>query len=275
MFGAIALAPPVDRVVAQDGAGRVELGDALSSERQRVYAVEYARSEGVSVRRLVRGAPPDDRVDMSWYFFVVVGRGRVVLVDCGTDALSRPGRAQLRTRWSIAHATTVTDAIARLGLVPADVTDIVLTHHHWDHAGALGLFSQATVHAHRAEWRSVPSRLRGPVERSERLSLFGGQSAELWPGLAVREAGRHTEHQVMVELECARGPVVLASDAAYLDRNVEERRAVTVTIDRAANVADVAAAAERVGRQNVIPGHDPLIFERFPSPVPGVAAICP
>jgi glyoxylase-like metal-dependent hydrolase (beta-lactamase superfamily II) len=213
-------------------------------------------------------------VDMSWYFFVVVGHGRVTLVDVGTDALSRPGRNELRRRWAIARATDVSSALSRTGLSPDDVTDVVLTHHHWDHVGALGRFDSATVHAHPREWRRVPARLRSSVEDSARLSTFAETGAELWPGFTVREAGRHTEHQVMVELACERGPVVIASDAAYLHRNVEERKPVAVTVDRRGNVADVRAAAERVGPANVLPGHDPALFERHPSPVRGVAAIC-
>jgi glyoxylase-like metal-dependent hydrolase (beta-lactamase superfamily II) len=252
--------------------GRLDLRPAIAGAKYGLYAVEYARSEAVAISRLMRGSR-GGAVDMSWYFFVVVGGGRVALVDVGTDALSRR-RSELRSRWSIARATDVSSALSRTGLSPGDVTDVVLTHHHWDHVGALGRFDAATVHAHRGEWRRVPARLRTPVERSDRLATFDEANAEIWPGFAVREAGRHTAHQVMVELACERGPVVIASDAAYLYRNVEEGKPVTVTVDRRANVADVAAAAARVGAANVLPGHDPALFERHPSPVRGVAAIC-
>jgi glyoxylase-like metal-dependent hydrolase (beta-lactamase superfamily II) len=241
--------------------------------RWRLFAVEYARSSGVPERRLVAGAAPDARVDMSWYFFVAVGHGRVVLIDCGTDALSRPDRDALRARWSVTHAIGVVEALARVGLEPAQVTDVILTHHHWDHVGGLVHLAEATVHAHRAEWRRLPAWLRRAVPR-DRLRLLSGAPRALGPGLSVHEAGRHTAHHLMVELGCASGAVVIAGDAAYLRRNVEERRPVAVTASEARNVADVARAVEAVGADRVLPGHDPALFARHPSGVEGVAAIC-
>lgn len=246
----------------------------IDAPRWHLFAVEYARSEGVPERRLVRGGPGGSRVDMSWYFFVVVGHGRVVLVDCGTDALSRAGRRSLRERWSIARAVGVEEALARLGLGPEQVTDVVLTHHHWDHVGGLAAFPRASVHAHRHEWRRVPSRLRRPVEEDGRLRALAGAENELWPGLRVREGGRHTANHVMVELDCGERTVVIAGDAAYLYRNVDEGLPVTVTASEERNVADVARAVEAVGAENVLPGHDPAVFERHPSGADGVAAIC-
>ena len=250
-----------------------DLRQHVEDDRIRLYAVEYARSDGVPVARLVRGAR--GRVDMSWYFFVAVGHGRVVLIDCGTDALARPGRAALRERWSIARAVTVVEALSRLGLSPGDVTDVVLTHFHWDHTGALGRFPSARVHVHRGEWSRLPRHLRGPVERDDRLNALDGSRAELAPGVAAHEAGHHTAHQLLVSVTCHDREVIVAGDASYLYANVEQRRPVTVTTDSEANVAATARAATEVGASNVLPGHDPAVFERHPSATEGVAAICP
>ena len=63
--------------------------------------------------------------------------------------------------------------------------------------------------------------------------------------------------------------------AAYLFRNLEERRAVAVTSGVQRNLAAIAALVEEVGADRVLPGHDPALFERYPGPAPGVATICP
>ncbi|MBW2464173.1 MAG: MBL fold metallo-hydrolase, partial [Deltaproteobacteria bacterium] len=244
-----------------------------------VHAVEYARSRAIPRGRLVRGARRG-RVDMSWYFFVARRADRVVLIDCGTNVLSRPG-SDLRSRWSIADAVSVTEALGRLDLAPEHVTDVVLTHHHWDHVGALGLFETARVHVHPAEWRSVSRALRAPVEDSGRLYTVGvGAQSELHeglvlPGLGVYEAGHHTAHQLMVTVACEGGAIIIAGDAAYLYENIEGALPVTVTRDATANVADVGAAVRGVGAGRVIPGHDPEVFLRYASAHPRVAAICP
>ncbi len=261
------------RVGASQEAPRLSLRPFVDARAHRLFAVEYARSRDVSLGRLMRGGG-GGTVDMSWYFFVVVGHDRVTLVDVGTDALSRRGRRALRRRWSIATATDVPTALGRTGLSPDDVTDVVLTHHHWDHVGALHHFTSARVVVHEREWRRVPARLREPVEASGRLASFGGDSTELGAGIGIRRAGAHTAHHSMVDVPCEGGDKIIASDAAYLFRSVEERRPSAVTVDRAANLAALRDAARRVGAENVLPGHDPALFDRFPSAVAGVAAIC-
>lgn len=259
-------------LLAPGQAEALDLHDRVGDHAWHLYAVEVARSEQVAASRLVAGAPPDARVDMSWYFFVAVGHGRVVLVDCATDALANdPGR---RAAWSITRAVPVVRALARVGLAPDEVTDVVITHHHWDHVGGLVRFPRARVWVHAREWSRVTERVRRRVA-GPRLHAFTGRRQAVLDGLALRVAGRHTSHALMVDLRCADREVVLAGDAAYLYANLEEGRAVAVTSDSARNVADVAAAVERVGAQNVLPGHDPALFARYSSSVEGVAAVCP
>jgi glyoxylase-like metal-dependent hydrolase (beta-lactamase superfamily II) len=251
-----------------------DVAAGIDDPQWRVVVVEYARSRDVPVRRLVVGAPAAERVDMSWYFLVAVGHGRVVLIDTGTDVFARRPRSDLRARWSIAEARTVVEALARVGLAPEQVTDIVLTHFHWDHVGGVASFPEAVVHAVAAEWRRVPARLRHEVAREGRMRSIAPGGGEIFPGLSAYRSGRHTAHHVMVRIACADRAVIIASDAAYLYRNMERRRPVTVTSGEAANLAEVGAAVAEVGLGNVVPGHDPAVFDRFPTPVSGVAAIC-
>lgn len=247
-----------------------DVSGLVDAPRWSLFAVEYARSRGLPERTLVAGAPAGARVDMSWYFFVAVGRGRVVLVDAGTDALA--GRPELRRRWAVTRAISVRAALSRVGLTAERVTDVIVTHRHWDHVDGIAALPSATVHAHAAEWRRVAPRVRRAVDPS-RLRTFEAD-AEPIEGLSLRTAGQHTAHHVMVEIACADGPRVLAGDAAYLYRNLEEERAVAQSVDARQGVADVAAAARAVGPSRVLPGHDPALFERHPSTVEGVAWIC-
>lgn len=75
-----------------------------------------------------------DPVSIEVRCFVVVGTGGVVLVDTGP-----PGSGE-----------AIGKAIARVGATWSDVTDIVLTHRHFDHAG--GLAESAELASGAAVW---------------------------------------------------------------------------------------------------------------------------
>jgi glyoxylase-like metal-dependent hydrolase (beta-lactamase superfamily II) len=85
--------------------------------------------------------------------------------------------------------------LAALGLAPADVSDVVLSHHHPDHCLNAGLFPRAAVHDHwavyrGAEWDSVDAEgreltaavrlIRVPGHTPEDIALVAGTSAGTW-----------------------------------------------------------------------------------------------
>lgn len=62
-------------------------------------------------------------------------RGRVILVDTGCGTKWQPKQAD---RYAINHdQSAVPDALLAIGLSPDDVTDVVITHLHFDHNGGL------------------------------------------------------------------------------------------------------------------------------------------
>ena len=242
--------------------------------RWRLLALEYARSGSVPTRRLIRNAPAGERIPMSWYFFAALGHGRILLVDAGTNAFVRGNRRELRQRWDVEAAHSIEHVLSRIGLVPADVTDVIVTHHHWDHVGGLESMMNARVFAVPEEWARVTRRLRRAVVERGQLLDARRIGEETLPGVDVIISGRHTRHHLTVYVRCEEKTIALAGDAAYTYRNVLEGNAVTATHDPRGNVSDVARMVERVGLGNVVPGHDPLVFERYPSPVSGVAVLC-
>ena len=52
-------------------------------------------------------------------------------------------------------AAAILDALARFGIKPEDVTEVVLSHHHPDHTMYAGLFPNAAVHDHWAIYRGT------------------------------------------------------------------------------------------------------------------------
>ena len=175
------------------------------------------------------------------------------------------------------------EALTSAGLAPAEVTDVLITHHHWDHSGGLKHFPSARIHIHEREWRALmrsvedekqAAALRSALEEG-RVSRFDDKGAQVAPGIEAIVAGRHTRGFASVKIQCRGATHVIAGDSAYLFENIAKGLAVTIATDDAGNIDDVA----RLGRQTsgagvVLPGHDNAIFDRFPSKKAGVAAIC-
>jgi glyoxylase-like metal-dependent hydrolase (beta-lactamase superfamily II) len=108
----------------------------------------------------------------------------------------------------------------------------------------------------------------GMVRRvyQNRVRFHDGDS-ELMPGVSLHLIGGHTMGLQVVRVATRRGPVVLASDASHLYANMEEIRPFPIVW----SVADMVEGYRRLRElaqspQHVIPGHDPLVMERYPAP---------
>jgi glyoxylase-like metal-dependent hydrolase (beta-lactamase superfamily II) len=99
---------------------------------------------------------------------------------------------------------------------------------------------------------------------SERVTFHSGDG-ELAPGVTLHRVGGHSDGLQVVRVETARGPVVLASDAAHYYRNLHRRSPFPIVY----NVGDMCVGWEIVERlaghpDRVIPGHDPIVSEIYP-----------
>ncbi|MBX3145312.1 MAG: N-acyl homoserine lactonase family protein [Gemmatimonadales bacterium] len=247
-----------------------------------VYAVKYAELHGFPLRGLVLGADSAARVDLAMMVWVLRGQGRVILVDAGFH------RDEFISSWSPVAYSRPSEALAPLGIAPEDVTDLIVTHLHWDHADGIDLFPRARVWVQQDEYdhyRDPANLLRTGVFASTiavleavaaegRLRLAAGDSVEPAPGVLVYTGGRHTRESQYVSVQTASGTAVIASDNLYLYHNLDQRRPIAATWDTVSNLA----AHERMRRlagapRLIVPGHDPAVFDRFTPVVPGIVRI--
>jgi glyoxylase-like metal-dependent hydrolase (beta-lactamase superfamily II) len=108
---------------------------------------------------------------------------------------------------------------------------------------------------------------------TDRVVFHDGES-ELAPGLTLHRVGGHTRGLQVVRAHTRRGWVVLASDAAHFYANWQQRRPFPIVDD----IPRYLAALDRIealadSPRHVIPGHDPLVLQRYPRALPDVADI--
>jgi glyoxylase-like metal-dependent hydrolase (beta-lactamase superfamily II) len=249
-----------------------------------VYAVRYATSPGYAVSSLVAGADATRKIDIPFMIWVLKGlNGRNVLVDAGSY------KGPVLKSWDLIDFVKPSVAISKTGLAPGDVTDIIITHIHWDHVGGVDLFPAARVwiqsdeFAHYIDEAGRPrdeaieagdAAMLAEAKKEGRLMLVDGDAKEIIPGVTVYTGGKHTYASQYVAVRTAAGIVVLASDNIYLYENLEKHLPLGLTLDQAADLR----VQERVLRlasspRLIVPGHDPAVFKRFPEPGNGVARI--
>ncbi len=181
-------------------------------------------------------------------------------------------------------------AVRELGIDCSRVPYVVLTHLHYDHVGNLDKFPGATFVVQDEEMAFWTGRYAGRghfrtlVEPDDVLHLvrenFEGRlrfvdgDEEILPGIEVFKAGGHSAGLQMVRIRTAGGRIVLASDAAHFYRNIEEDRPFSIVTDlpRMYDAFDLARSLAD-SPNLVVPGHDPLVMGRFPTPRAGLEGI--
>ena len=219
---------------------------------------------------------PDGPQVLDYFFYVLRDGDRVVLVDTGfsVESGARRGRTCLRPP---------REAVARLGIAPEDVTDLLVTHLHYDHVGNVDGWPSARLHVPGAEldfWASDVS--HGPqlrvhvdeeplawlaaADRAGRIARYAGP-AEPIAGIRAIAAGGHSPGQHVLLVQTGGRPVLLASDAVHLHEELALGRPFAIFADLVGMYAGYALVRRLVDEHDAIlvPGHDPLVGQRFPA----------
>ena len=258
---------------------------AQSKSNYEIYAIRYATIPDFPVSDLVADAEPGRKLDIAMMIWLVRGNGRNILVDSGFY------HDRFFKDWQVKDFTKPSDALGRIGLKPEDITDVIITHMHWDHADGMDLFPNARIWIQKDElqyyasqaWQSKDT--HGGIDADDvrtlvklntqgRVGLVGGDAQQIIPGVTCYTGGKHTFQSQYVGVQAAAGTVVLASDNMYLYENLERHIPIAATLDAASNLRAQDRMKQIATRPElIIPGHDPAVFAKFPNPVPGVAKI--
>jgi glyoxylase-like metal-dependent hydrolase (beta-lactamase superfamily II) len=258
---------------------------AQSKPQYEIYAIRYATIPGFAVSGLVAGADPARKMDIAMMVWLLRGNGRNILVDSGFY------RERFFKQWHVTAFVKPSDAVARVGLKPEDITDVIVTHMHWDHADGMDLFPNARIWMQKEEleyyagWAWQSRRTHGGIDPDDvmaavklnmqgKVGLVDGDAQEILPGVTCYTGGKHTYASQFVAVSTAGGTVVLASDNLYLYENLEKHVPIAATLDAASNLRAQDRMKELAGdAKRIIPGHDPAVMTRFPETQPGVVRI--
>lgn len=248
-----------------------------------LYAIRYAHLARTARHNFIDGDPHDGPMPLDYYVWAIVGADRSFVLDTGFDAAMAQQRGRTLVR-------PVEAGLRAIGIDAATVTDVIISHMHYDHAGNHALFPVARYHLQDEEMAFCTGRsmchglLRAPFEAADVQAMVGRVFADrvvfhdgdstLAPGLSLHRVGGHTRGLQVVRVRTRRGWVVLASDAAHFYANWQQRRPFPIV----ENVTAYLEALRRIealadSPRHIIPGHDPLVLRRYPRALPDVADI--
>ena len=203
-----------------------------------VHVIEFARSKNQPLVDLVNGAPPSKVLDLPFGFVLAQNGSKNVLIDTGF--LNEGSGADFSRKFGIPEWISPVRMLSELGVAADDVTDIVLSHAHFDHMGSISAFAKAKIYIQKREWLSWneamalppqygfltaiinPDDMRSAFDAAveHRLVLVDGDKDNLLPGIHVRLGEGHTLGQQFVIVETARGRLVAAGDCIYSRLNL-------------------------------------------------------
>jgi glyoxylase-like metal-dependent hydrolase (beta-lactamase superfamily II) len=220
---------------------------------------------------------------LDYFVWAIIGETRTFVFDTGFDAAMAAKRNRTLLR-------PVEDGLRLVGIEPDAVENVILSHMHFDHCGNHALFPKARYHLQEAEMAYCTGRcmchanLRVPFEYGDVADMVGkifagrvtfhSEESEIAPNLTVHRVGGHSRGLQVVRVLTRRGWVVLGSDASHFYANFEQGRPFPVL----ESVSDMLEGFDTMRRlatspNHIIPGHDPLVLQRYPAAIAGVGDI--
>jgi glyoxylase-like metal-dependent hydrolase (beta-lactamase superfamily II) len=248
-----------------------------------LFAIRYATREAQRQEHFIGGDPHDGPMPMDYFVWLARNADRAVVIDIGFTAESGGKRGRTLQRDPI-------DSLGLLGVNPASVQDVILTHMHYDHVGNFDKFPNARFHLQEPEMHYAvgrymhhrhlaksfePDDVCGIVRLNfEGRVVYHNGPADVLPGISIVPTGGHSAGLQFVKVSTARGTVVLASDVTHFYENMDTNRPFSTAL----HVGDMLQAfdtlrAHAAAPELIVPGHDPLVMQRYPAPSPALEGI--
>jgi glyoxylase-like metal-dependent hydrolase (beta-lactamase superfamily II) len=239
-----------------------------------VWSVRFARLSRRIHENFIITDLHDGPMPLDYNFWILQNAHRTVLVDTGFG----PRAAAERGRELDVDPIT---ALARVGVDPASINDVILTHLHYDHAGNMDRLPAARFHVQESEVAFATGRcmcerfMRFPFDVEDVVTLvrhtfadrvrFHAGDAYPLPGISLHLLPGHTAGIQAVRVLTPRGVVLLASDVTHYYANFLRRSPFVLTVDAAATLRSYESLISIAGGyERVIPGHDPRIRDLYP-----------
>ena len=242
-----------------------------------IYVLKYASLKfKFPVTFFAVGSTSKDSIQPCYMVYLLKGKnGKNILVDAGFT--ETPPIYNM----AVFNYVRPDEMLKKINVDLASITDIILTHPHWDHIGGIDLFPNAMVWMQEQDFNYfVGTAWQNNIDSSgfntkdvlkikqkkldKKLQLIKGDSVEIMPGIRVFTGSKHTYESQYVLVGTGNDKVILASDNSWLYYNLVNLLPISLTFDTNAYLQNLKRMRAMVKNVDLIlPGHDPLVFSKF------------
>jgi glyoxylase-like metal-dependent hydrolase (beta-lactamase superfamily II) len=197
-----------------------------------------------------QGDTESSKIGVTFMLFLLKSKDKTILIDAGFY------KPEMLAKFQVKDFISPADAVQLVGVKPTEVTDIIISHAHLDHIGAIDLFPNATIWMQQKEYEYYT----GLAWQTE------GKTGGLYWSDVVTLVQKNTEGKV--KFVDGSPAYIFACDDVPFYRLLEERKGGALFEPNDAESSK--KAVERMislagGIEKVIPGHDVLLFEKSPT----------
>ena len=178
------------------------------SHINRLIAVKYGETF-IHGAMAYQGGDPKVKIPISLIVYLIDTGDRKILIDSGCETM--PG-------YDLFNFSSPADTLRKAGLSPDEITDVILTHAHHDHAEATCRFPNATVYV---EEQAYPY-AKCFIPDEMRVEIFC-ESTTVDDCITVKMIGGHSEGSCIVEFDYRGQRYIVCGDECYVRACLEEK----------------------------------------------------
>ncbi len=161
-----------------------------------------------------------DKIPFAWKFYLIEYKDIKILVDTG---FQEPAMVKY---FNIQNYVNPVELLARHNVKPEDITDVIITHSHFDHIGSVYRFPSSNIYIQADELKSVlkgrgQQKVKKFLKSSNRIIPFK-KSMKLYDLIEVKRIGGHTKGSSVVFLKKDKYNICFIGDEVYLEKNITD-----------------------------------------------------
>ncbi|MFH2093856.1 MAG: MBL fold metallo-hydrolase [Pseudomonadota bacterium] len=232
-----------------------------------VYAMRYGQSRFKLKNIYASEKKSSQTVEFVWLFYLVTTRDQKILIDTGFSD------AQKAEYYHIRNMIHPTELLLKLGIKPDDITNVILTHKHFDHSGLAYLYTKANIYIQAEDYQSLlDQQISRPDTNNTRffnscpLLCVLTTDHSISPALKINRSGGHTIGSQIVTLKTSNKTIIFTGDECYFIEGCEKEKtnSLAESTDNNRNILKRLKKAIQTDSAIILTGHDPVICHSYP-----------